>query len=59
MENPDAWTDKISNGTLVMLEKFFESADSVSAPPTGLAAVLGPMIQTWLNAGSTLLCSSR
>ena len=49
--NPDAWTDKISNGTLVMLEKFFEAADSVSAPPTGLAAVLGPALQKWLNRG--------
>lgn len=50
-ENGDKWTDKISNGTLVMLEKFFESADSVSAPPTGVAAVLGPMLQKWLNRG--------
>ena len=49
--NPDAWTDKISNGTLVMLEKFFETADSVSAPPTGLSAVLGPLLQKWLNRG--------
>ena len=49
--NPDAWTDEISNGTLVMLEKFFEAADTGSAPPTGLSAVLGPLLQKWLNRG--------
>lgn len=39
----------ISNGTLVMLEKFFESADSASAPPSGITMVLGAMWQKIIN----------
>lgn len=49
LAQPHAWTDKISNGTLVMLEKFFESADNATAPPAGISLVLGATLQRWLN----------
>lgn len=47
-QNLQLWPAVISNGTLVMLEKFFESAD-VSAPLTGLAKALGDFFQKLLN----------
>ncbi len=47
--NRDFWTGKISNGTMVMMERFFEAADSVSAPPSGLMAQLFPTFQKLFN----------
>lgn len=47
--HPDRWTKTISNGTLIMLEKFFESADNLSSPPTGVMLVLGAFLQKLLN----------
>lgn len=43
------WPGVISNGTLVMLEKFFESADNISAPPGTINLMLGPFFQKLLN----------
>ena len=48
-QHPDLWPTIISNGTLVMLEKFFEAADESAAPPSGLSLVLGPFFQKLLN----------
>lgn len=48
-EHPGRWTNKISNGTLVMLEKFFESADTISAPPSGLSMIFGSFLQKLFN----------
>jgi DNA mismatch repair ATPase MutS len=48
-DNTDAWPGMITNGTLVMLEKFFEAADSVAQPPTGIALVMGKFLQKVLN----------
>ncbi len=45
------WPIVITNGTLVMLEKFFESADNISTPPSGLAAFLGEAFQKTFNKG--------
>ncbi len=45
------WPLIITNGTLVMLEKFFESADNISSPPSGLAAFLGEVFQKTFNKG--------
>ncbi len=45
----DLWPQIISNGTIIMLEKFFESADNVSAPPTGITLMMGAMLQKMLN----------
>lgn len=48
-QHPGMWTNKISNGTLVMLEKFFESADTISAPPSGLSMIFGSFLQKLFN----------
>lgn len=45
----DLWPVVILNGTLVMLDKFFESAEGASAPPSGLAAMLTPTFQKLFN----------
>lgn len=47
--NPQKWTTTISNGTIVLLDKFFEAADTVAAPPTGISLVLGAFFQRMLN----------
>jgi DNA mismatch repair protein MutS len=46
---PEKWPTVISNGTIVMLEKFFESADNIGAPPSGLHLVIGTLFQKFLN----------
>src|SRR5690606_11511414 len=43
-DHPERWTKVISNGTIVLLERFFESADNEVAPPTGLSLVLGSFL---------------
>jgi DNA mismatch repair ATPase MutS len=48
-DNPGHWTKIISNGTIVLLEKFFDAADSEAAPPAGLSLVLGSFLQRVLN----------
>jgi len=45
----DTWTGAISNGTLVLLEKFFESADSVSAPQGNISILLGALFRRMIN----------
>ena len=45
----DLWPQIILNGTLVMLDKFFESADSISAPPGGFTLLLNSFFQKTLN----------
>jgi len=47
--NPDLWPKIILNGTIVMLDKYFESADHVSAPPSGLTLILNSFFQKILN----------
>lgn len=48
-KHPDAWTTAISNGTLVMLEKFFEAADSSSPPSIGLSFSITTAFQKFFN----------
>jgi DNA mismatch repair ATPase MutS len=48
-DNPAHWTATISNGTLVLLEKFFDSADNESAAPAGFSMILGNVLQRLLN----------
>ena len=43
------WPKSISNGTLVMLDKFFESADNITSPPKGITLVLSAFFQRVLN----------
>ncbi len=47
--NPGLWPEVISNGTLVMLEKYFESADNASAPPSGISLVSSAFVQKILH----------
>ncbi len=47
--NHDLWPTNILNGTIVMLEKFYESADTVSVPPGGFAKLLGTLLQKVFN----------
>ncbi len=47
--NQQLWPSVISNGTLVMLDKFFESADHVSSPPTGITLVMSAFFQKIFN----------
>lgn len=49
MAHTDSWPENISNGTLVMLEKFFESADTTSSPPGTLQMLVGPFLQKVFN----------
>lgn len=48
-QHHDLWPKIILNGTIVMLEKYFESVDSVSAPPTGLSLSMNSFIQKHFN----------
>lgn len=47
--NPQSWSDTITNGTLVMLEKFYESADNYSSHPGGIGIFSGKMFQKIFN----------
>ena len=47
--NADLWPQVILNGTLVMLDKFFESADNLTAPPTGFTLLLNAYFQKLIN----------
>lgn len=47
--NLDKWPSVITNGTIVMVEKFFESSDNATAPPIGISLVLGSLFQKALN----------
>jgi len=47
--NYDLWPKNILNGTLVMLDTYFESADSVSAPPSGIPLLLSSFFQKIFN----------
>ena len=48
-QNLDLWPKIILNGTIVMLEKFFESADSISAPPHGFTLLFNSYFQKLFN----------
>ncbi|OSZ82136.1 hypothetical protein CAP35_02390 [Chitinophagaceae bacterium IBVUCB1] len=45
----DVWPDVITNGTLVMLEKFFDETDGHRAQPSGVELLFGKYIQKYLN----------
>jgi DNA mismatch repair protein MutS len=45
LQHLDSWTGLISNGTLVMIEKFYESADGIVGRP----GTLGLKINSWLQ----------
>lgn len=43
------WPEQITNGTIVMLEKFYESADSYSSHPGGMNFLTGKLFQKLFN----------
>ncbi len=45
----DLWPKIILNGTVVMLDKYFESADNISAPPDGFTLMLNSYVQKLFN----------
>ena len=45
----ELWPKIILNGTLVMLEKFFESAETLSTPPAGITSIFNSFFQKLLN----------
>jgi DNA mismatch repair protein MutS len=47
--NPQLWPTVISNGTIVMLTKFFETADNASTPPNSINLLFGNFFQKLLN----------
>lgn len=48
-EHNHYWTNLISNGTIVMLEKFYESADSYSGHPGGMGLFNAKVFQKLFN----------
>lgn len=48
-EHQHYWSTLITNGTIVMLEKFFESADSYSSHPGGVGFLNGKFFQKLFN----------
>jgi DNA mismatch repair protein MutS len=49
MEHLDDWTKKVSNGTLVMIEKFYESADGVAGRTNPLGLFINSLMQKVFN----------
>jgi len=49
MQHADKWTGAISNGTLVMIEKYYESADGMSYRPNGFSLLLDSIVQKVFN----------
>ncbi|MFA6149687.1 MAG: hypothetical protein WC716_00115 [Chitinophagaceae bacterium] len=48
-KNAEKWPQLITNGTIVMLEKFYESADSYSGNPGGFSFLNGKVFQKLFN----------
>lgn len=44
-DHPQFWPDQITNGTIVMLEKFYESADTFSGSPAAAGFLNGKLFQ--------------
>lgn len=49
MQHPKGWTDKISNGTLVMIEKFYESADAYGGKSNAAGLFMDSVMQKLFN----------
>ncbi len=49
VKHAERWPKVITNGTLVMLEKFFEAADGATAPPSGFSVFFGEYYQKIFN----------
>ncbi|MFA6058023.1 MAG: DNA mismatch repair protein MutS [Taibaiella sp.] len=49
MDHPDSWTKRVSNGTMVMIEKFYESADGVAGRTNPLGLFINSIMQKVFN----------
>ncbi len=49
--HPEHWPAIITNGTIVMLEKFFEEANHISTPPSGISLLFTEQFQKLFNKG--------
>lgn len=49
MNHRDNWTKRVSNGTLVMIEKFYESADGIAGRTNALGLFINAMVQKVFN----------
>lgn len=49
MQHRDSWTKKISNGTLVMIGKFYESADGVAGRTNAFGLFINSIMQKVFN----------
>jgi DNA mismatch repair protein MutS len=49
MHHINRWTDEISNGTIVMIEKYYESSDGITARPGSLALLFDALFQKIFN----------
>lgn len=49
MRYADRWTELVSNGTLVMIEKFYESADGVAGRSHSVSLFLSAILQKLFN----------
>jgi DNA mismatch repair ATPase MutS len=49
MNHGDSWTKRVSNGTLVMIEKFYESADGIAGRTNALGLFINSMVQKVFN----------
>lgn len=50
-QHQELWPAVITNGTMVMLDKFFESTEEFSAPPSGMTLMFGDFWQRLFNKG--------
>lgn len=49
ISHADKWTSKVSNGTLVMIEKFYESADGIAGRSNPLTLMINSLMQKVFN----------
>ncbi|MCB0699984.1 MAG: hypothetical protein H6551_01705 [Chitinophagales bacterium] len=50
-DNQNKWPTIITNGTLVMLDKYFEASDGYTHPPSGVTLFFGDFWQKLFNKG--------
>ncbi len=49
IQHADKWTSRISNGTLVMIEKFYESADGMTGKPNAFSLFINAIMHKVFN----------
>jgi DNA mismatch repair protein MutS len=49
IQHQESWTTKVSNGTLVMIEKFYESAEGIAGKANGVGLFMNSLMQKLFN----------